>query len=350
MKIIEIQEWEPSDIKTIELTQDMGNTSYQLKVRKFVPVKGDSLERKWNTNGEQRSYRCANYAIVNMEETGQQMLKFVEDNITTAISFYIDDKDELLRETYGMAYKHSEIAEASSASIPLSYMLIRLNEKREEERILLRSVLKLWVAVRMESRSERICGPEHLGMVPQTFDQAAKNYNQVLVPPVMSAQVELIMTAVVLQPLKKSVLTQLQELIKANRSQSWFTIYLCLFVLLHSCALLTSFENMQAKKYGLQVYPPHSSQLDMLLLTYYKSRYVYDTFIEELHNGSKIMLAYFHYCNKGSHPFAMDWTIERNIRQAELKPEQLEFLVRTTQLVKERGTRQYPIQPFRKLI
>ncbi|PMD45736.1 hypothetical protein L207DRAFT_419813 [Hyaloscypha variabilis F] len=301
MKIIEIQEWEPSDIKTIELTQDMGNTSYQLKVRKFVPVEGDSLERKWNTNGEQRSYRCANYAIVNMEETGQQMLKFVEDNITTAISFYIDDKDELLRETYGMAYKHSEIAEA------------------KEERILLRSVLKLWVAVRMESRSERICGQEHLGMVPQTFDQAAKNYNQVLVPPVMSAQVELIMTAVVLQPLKKSVLTQLQELIKANRSQSWFTIYLCLFVLLHSCALLTSFENMQAKKYGLQ------------------SRYVYDTFIEELHNGSKIMLAYFHYCNKGSHPFAMDWTIERNIRQAELKPEQLEFLVRTTQLVKERA-------------
>jgi phosphatidate phosphatase APP1 len=45
------------------------------------------------------------------------------------------------------------------------------------------------------------------------------------------------------------------------------------------------------------------------------------------------MLAYFHYCNKGSHPFAMDWTIERNIKQAELNPEQLQFLTKTTQLV-----------------
>jgi hypothetical protein len=110
----------------------------------------------------------------------------------------------------------------------------------------------------MESRSERICSEENLGMVPQQFDPAAQNFNQVLVPPVMSAQIELIMTAMVLQPLKKAVLAQLQELIKANRTRSWFTIYLCLFVLLHSCALLTSFENMQAIKYGLQVGSPHT--------------------------------------------------------------------------------------------
>jgi hypothetical protein len=49
------------------------------------------------------------------------------------------------------------------------------------------------------------------------------------------------------------------------------------------------------------------------------------------------MLAYFHYCNKGSHPFAMDWTIERNIRQAELNPDQLRFLTKTTQLVEGNG-------------
>jgi len=112
----------------------------------------------------------------------------------------------------------------------------------------------------MESRSERICSEEKLGMVPQQFDPAAPNFNQVLVPPVMSAQIELIMTAMVLLPLKKAVLTQLQELIKANRARSWFTIYLCLFVLLHSCALLTSFENMQAMKYGLQVGSPQAPE------------------------------------------------------------------------------------------
>lgn len=115
MKIVEIQEWESPDVKTIELTQDVGGASYKVNVRKFIPVEGDSLERKWTTNGERRSYRCATYAIVNMKETGQQMLKFVEDNITTAIAYYIGDSDELLRETYSMAYKHSESAEASTS-------------------------------------------------------------------------------------------------------------------------------------------------------------------------------------------------------------------------------------------
>jgi hypothetical protein len=47
------------------------------------------------------------------------------------------------------------------------------------------------------------------------------------------------------------------------------------------------------------------------------------------------MLAYFHYCNKGGYPFATDWTIERNVKQAELNPDQLRFLTKTAQLVEQ---------------
>jgi hypothetical protein len=205
MKIVEIQEWDSSEVKTIELTQDIGDTFYKVNVRQFTPVKGDSLERRWKTNGEPRSYKCSPYAIVNMKETGQQLMKFVEDNIRTFIEYFIGESDELLRGTYDMAFEHSEKAEASTPRSHLSNKLIKANEQRDEERRLLRSTLKLWVAIRMESRSERICGEERLGMVPQTFDPAANNYNQVLVPPVMSAQIELIMTAMILQPLKKTM-------------------------------------------------------------------------------------------------------------------------------------------------
>ena len=115
MKIVEIKEWEPSDMKTIELTQDVGDATYEVNVRKFIPVEGDSLERKWTTNGKQQSHRCATYAIANMKETGQQMLKYVDENINSTIAYYIGDSDELLQETYRMAYKHSEIAEASTS-------------------------------------------------------------------------------------------------------------------------------------------------------------------------------------------------------------------------------------------
>jgi hypothetical protein len=115
MKIVEIKEWALSDVKKIELTQDVGDATYEVHVRKFIPVEGDSLERKWTTNGKQRSHPCATYAIANMKETGKQMLKFVDENINTAIEHYIGDSDELLQETYRMAYKHSEIAEASTS-------------------------------------------------------------------------------------------------------------------------------------------------------------------------------------------------------------------------------------------
>ena len=35
---------------------------------------------------------------------------------------------------------------------------------------MLQEVFQLWVAIRMESQSERICGKETLGMEPQFFD------------------------------------------------------------------------------------------------------------------------------------------------------------------------------------
>jgi len=113
VKIVEIQDWEASEIKTVKLTQDVGDAIYKVNVRRFIPVEGDSLERQWITNGEPRSYKCSSYAIVNMKETGQQLMKFVEDHIKTSIRYFIGESDELLRCTYDMALEHSEKAEAS---------------------------------------------------------------------------------------------------------------------------------------------------------------------------------------------------------------------------------------------
>ena len=69
----------------------------------------------------------------------------------------------------------------------------------------------------------------------------------------MSAQIEMITTTTILQPFKSSVLRRLQKLIQANEVKNWFYIYLCLFILLHSCSILTADENKAAKKYGLNV-------------------------------------------------------------------------------------------------
>ena len=102
----------------------------------------------------------------------------------------------------------------------------------------------------MESRSEVIIGEETLGMGPQLHDINYHNYGKHLMPPVISAQIELITTATILQPLKQKVLQQLQTMITDRKKTHWFTIYLCIFILLHSCALLTEFQHKLAIKYG----------------------------------------------------------------------------------------------------
>jgi hypothetical protein len=59
--------------------------------------------------------------------------------------------------------------------------------------------------------------------------------------------------------------------------------------------------------------------------------------VEAFHNGAKIMLAYFHFCNKGSYPFAMNWDNASTASFAELNREQVDFVKETVGLVKEKG-------------
>jgi hypothetical protein len=105
----------------------------------------------------------------------------------------------------------------------------------------------------METRSERICGDETLGMEPKDYGAACPNSGNILLPPVLSAQMEVIVTVMILLPMKKAVLHGLHELIQASRRGSLFTVYLCMFILLHSCALLTAADNKKARKQGLEV-------------------------------------------------------------------------------------------------
>lgn len=90
-------------------------------------------------------------------------------------------------------------------------------------------------------------------MQPQDYGPTCANSGNILVPPVLSAQMEVIVTAKILQPAKKEALKLLKELIQDNQRSSWFTIYLCMFILLHNCALLTAGDNVKARKQGYEV-------------------------------------------------------------------------------------------------
>jgi hypothetical protein len=114
-------------------------------------------------------------------------------------------------------------------------------------------VLSLWFAIRHTTASEYLTGSETLGMTPEQKDRSYPLFGKIPIAPVMGAQLELIMTLMVLRPMRKKVLGQLQRMITANKPKSWFSIYLSCFILLHSCSLATAWHYKYSRRNGVKV-------------------------------------------------------------------------------------------------
>lgn len=90
-------------------------------------------------------------------------------------------------------------------------------------------------------------------MPPDILGETQPLLGKVPVPPVMSAQINLILIQQIKAQLHAKVLNLLQNAIVANKPSTWFTIYLCIFILLHNFAMLTKYDTGYAREYGLKV-------------------------------------------------------------------------------------------------
>jgi hypothetical protein len=119
---------------------------------------------------------------------------------------------------------------------------------------LLRNSFLLWAVHRTTGarQSEYLHGDETLGALP-IGDVSCPHYSHIPKPPVMSAQFQAATYTKILRPLNKLVLDQLHALTIVNKRRSWLTIYLTLFILLHSCAMLTRQNEEYARRILLKV-------------------------------------------------------------------------------------------------
>jgi hypothetical protein len=90
-------------------------------------------------------------------------------------------------------------------------------------------------------------------MTPERKDRSYPLFGHIPIPPVMSAQLEVILTLEILRPLRKRVLDQLRKMIRANEPNYWFPIYLSSFILLHSCSLATAWQYKYSRRNGVKV-------------------------------------------------------------------------------------------------
>jgi hypothetical protein len=229
--------WASMDTKIVRVTAGYTKHSVQLRVRQFIPQEGDKLERSWVVDGTTKSVRIPPYAIVDLESARKEYSKHIDESLFDCLSAILRDHDSLVMRTYQLAWYLA----TKDASVPM------------EEKELLQLALRLWMAVRLTTKSAVIVGDETLGMPCDIMDETSPIHGCIPLPPVMGAQLDLILIHQIQAGLRRELLDKLQKMLQTNKAKTWFTTYLIMFMLLHNIALITQHDASYARKHGIKV-------------------------------------------------------------------------------------------------
>ncbi|KAH0595968.1 hypothetical protein MHUMG1_06518 [Metarhizium humberi] len=230
-----IQKWASSDVKSISISAGYSTKCIELKVRKFVPQEGDKLERTWDFEGRKRSVKIPPYALMDLDYGKSAYESHIRDTMGDTLQYVAERSCGLLKKTYMQAFQMYQ-----DPSIP------------EDWKQLFDWTFRLWVAVRLSTTSEFIVGEEKLGMSDNILDSTSPHSGKIPVPPVLGAQLDLVLIHHIQTKLRRELLDKLQKMILKNKPSTWFVTYLVTFMLLHNAALITAHDAAYARKHGIK--------------------------------------------------------------------------------------------------
>lgn len=225
-------------------------------MRKFIPQDGDSLDRSWVApGGQSRSVRIPPYAVIEPESIAPKYSAYIKRGLVACCTNVLrDQRSTLLWPTYWTA---------------LQMIQHRPNYMSSREHALLSSTLDLWMTVRLTTRSFEIVGDETLDMPADILDETSPSHGKIPIPPVMGAQLDSVLIHQLQHNLKRNVLDALHKMVADNKTRTWFTMYLIMFILLHNAALVIKHDASYARKHGMKVgfspppSPPASRRKEM---------------------------------------------------------------------------------------
>ncbi|KAG6051297.1 hypothetical protein E4U39_001539 [Claviceps sp. Clav50 group G5] len=299
-----IQKWASTEVKVIHISTTYSKKTIELQVRQFVPLEGDKLERTWVHQGTKKSVTVPPYALMDLDAGKKAYLKHIYASMGDTLQLVAERSRGLVRMTYIQAFRVYR-----DPAIPADW------------KQLLDWTFRLWMSVRLSTTSDFIVGEEKLGMADDILDETHPNPGRIPVPPVLGAQLDLVMIHQIQVRLRHEVLDKLQKMILKNKPDTWFVTYLVMFLLLHNAALITAHDASYARKHGIL------------------SRFARIDRVAEYQLGANILLAHFHYCNKGWYPFS-DKCKEQDLRTlADLSDDRVKFVQETRRIAKANAPR-----------
>lgn len=242
-----VQNWASGDVKCIRVSDGYSSKSIEVRVRQFIPQDGDKLERSWNYKGLKRSVVIPPYALIDLEQTKESYMQHIESSMYEAFASILGSQHSMLYKTYLQAWTLMQDPSTPKESLDI-----------------LKLTLKLWMSIRLSTTSVFIIGHEMLGMKSDILDASSPHHGKVPLPPVLGAQLDLILIHHIQAKLRRELLDKLQKLMLKNKPSTWFTTYLVVFILLHNMSLITAHDASYARKHGMQVSITISIHLDEL--------------------------------------------------------------------------------------
>ncbi len=234
----DINNWASSEVKTIFVTEGYTDNKYvELQVRRFVPQRGDRLERSWvDEQGPVEVGRHPALCSRRSSSCASRVRVLHEEGISRLLQEAARAGEKLLWQTYNRALK-----------------LQRDSSLAPRERGLLTTTLQLWMSVRLTTKSCEIVGDETLGMSRDIMAEQGHLQGKIPLPPVMGAQIDSILITQIQSQLRHDTLDNLQKLTSDNKQKTWLTTYLVTFIMLHNTALLMKHDAGYARKHGMKV-------------------------------------------------------------------------------------------------
>ncbi|KAL5614365.1 hypothetical protein BROUX41_004471 [Berkeleyomyces rouxiae] len=268
--VFEISTWASSTVRKIRIGDRYTSGFVEVPVREFKPQPGDKLVRTWTTpDGQKKSVPVPNYAICDLKRAGAEFHKYLETGFCECFETVAKPVDDMMLRTYKLAWS--------------IYQDPNLQEPKKE---VLDKALKLWMCIRLTTTSQTIVGEDTLDMSRDIMDETSPIHGKIPLPPVMGAQIDLILIETIQKSLRKRLLKLLQEMARKNDKSTWLVLYLVTFIMLHNIALITAHDAGYAQKHGLE------------------RRFAREKKVSEYHLGANILLSYWHYCCKGLYPFS----------------------------------------------
>ncbi|KAI9155058.1 hypothetical protein HJFPF1_07623 [Paramyrothecium foliicola] len=307
----------PPDVRDIEFKVAFCDEPFRISVIKFDAIEGDALMRIWRDRGKLRWLLLAAYCLNDIGFTCKYFDAYVRRNAVPSLRKFAKTGGKEpdaggnypptghIEKTYEAALNYYDtLKRASSQTEPTP------SDKRKET--LLANLFLLWFSMRHTTGSAYIVGKETLGMEPYWNDDGYPLRGKVSLPRIIVAQFDSINHNLFLQRYSKEVLKDLEFFMNQKSEDSWWVIYLTLFILMHEASWITQDRYRHARQnYGSSI------------------RYTLPDYVEELQSSCTLLMQSWHYYNTQVMPHpAKPWERHKSAL-ATLTPEQYHVVMQS---------------------